>query len=868
MPSRSRYCLFAVELCLLLALFAPCAAEASGPAHTRVTAAAQTVTFANRYGVTDPHLPLYPSTMDTSLNGIRDAGGRWVRVMFAWSDMEQSKGNWLFTGADLAVQEAQQRGIKILGILGGAPSWANGGHEPNYPPNSSHMNDWKNYIHTLCSRYKGKISAWELWNEENISQFWQPTPNSAAYVSLVSQTTPTIRADDPNATIVMGGMAGLGYGYLHECLDAGVAKYVDALAYHPYPETIGGGTDPYEYYCRLAVSLVRSLISQHTTKHLGIWLTELGWGTGPSPVTKGVDEYTQACYLLRTFINYADTDVNRVIWYNIYDGFLDPYGLLRNDMSRKPSFNYYHVFQDVFGSATSSAKGAASYSCSDPSTLEAHSFNIAGGALALAVWKSDNAADSATLTMSSPNYGRPVTVDPATGAERTTQGVSVAADGRVSVRNLAVGKRPVILKFEPTTPHIAWYLAEGTTNWEFETYISIENLNNSEVNANVTYMTDTGKVAGPTVKMPAKSQATVFPKETLGSRDFSTMVTSREGKTIAVDRTMTWTGPGAASPEAHSSIGVTSPNKTWYLPEGSSNWGFECWLLVQNPGDTKANCQVTYMIEGEAPVQVTKSVPANSRSTFNMADDIGQKDASIKVTSDVPVIPERAMYRHNRREGHESTGTTSPAHDYYLAEGTTGWGFTTYVLVQNPGDENAQVTVTYMTSAGPMPQSAFEMPPHSRRTIRVNDTVTDKDLSTHVHSDKPIIAERAMYWDNGTGEACHDSIGTQSPHSIYYLPDGQTSDGRETWTLVQNPNSTEATVEISYLTPTGAGDVVFTDTLPANSRRTYSMADKLPNSRAAIKVASKTSGHKIIVERAMYWNSRGAGTDTIGGYSD
>jgi hypothetical protein len=28
------------------------------------------------------------------------------------------------------------------------------------------------------------------------------------------------------------------------------------------------------------------------------------------------------------------------------------------------------------------------------------------------------------------------------------------------------------------------------------------------------------------------------------------------------------------------------------------------------------------------------------------------------------------------------------------------------------------------------------------------------------------------------------------------------------------------------------------------------------------------SGKKIMVERAMYWNNRSAGTDTIGGYSD
>jgi len=44
------------------------------------------------------------------------------------------------------------------------------------------------------------------------------------------------------------------------------------------------------------------------------------------------------------------------------------------------------------------------------------------------------------------------------------------------------------------------------------------------------------------------------------------------------------------------------------------------------------------------------------------------------------------------------------------------------------------------------------------------------------------------------------------------------------------------------------------------------MADKLPNGRAAIMVTCKTAGKKVTVERSMYWNNRGAGTDTIGVY--
>ncbi|MFH1151311.1 MAG: S8 family serine peptidase, partial [Actinomycetota bacterium] len=294
-----------------------------------------------------------------------------------------------------------------------------------------------------------------------------------------------------------------------------------------------------------------------------------------------------------------------------------------------------------------------------------------------------------------------------------------------------------------------WYLAEGTTAWGFDTYISIENPNDTGVEARVIYMTATGAVSGGTVVLPALSQATVDPADTLGEADFSTKVEClTDGKSIAVDRTMTWTGEGADSPEAHTSVGVTAPAETWYLPEGSSAWGFETWLLIQNPNTEAVTATVTYMIEGADPVSVEKSVPAASRASFSMEDDIGEHDASIEVVADDPVIPERAMYKDDRREGHDSIGTTRAASTYYLAEGTTAWGFTTYVLVQNPNSAEATVTLTYMTDEGPEEQAPFTMPANSRRTVRVNDALPDKDFSTKVEADRGVIAERAMYWES------------------------------------------------------------------------------------------------------------------------
>jgi hypothetical protein len=176
-----------------------------------------------------------------------------------------------------------------------------------------------------------------------------------------------------------------------------------------------------------------------------------------------------------------------------------------------------------------------------------------------------------------------------------------------------------------------------------------------------------------------------------------------------------------------------------------------------------------------------------------------------------------------------------------------------------------------MTSSGAKAQAPFSLAANSRKTIRVNDVagMGNTDFSTQVHGTKPLIAERSMYWDNGTGEACHDSIGMASPHTTFFLPDGEAGSNVETWTLVQNPNSRPVTVDITYLTPSGTGNVTRPETIPANSRMTFGMqAHSHLTGRAAIKVTCKTTGKKIMVERAMYWFNRGAGTDTIGGFSD
>lgn len=451
-----RRCLTALLLLsLLLFISAAITAGAASPLSPQVNVIADE-TVGQRFGTQSSHIKLYdPATMDTELDAVRDAGIGWLRCDFAWFDLEYFQGAWNFSGTDRLVNEAGAKGIRVLGILGTSPPWANGGNNWNYPPTD--MAAWRNYVHTVALRYKGKVPAWEIWNEENIHAFWQPKPDSQAYVYLLAAASEEIRAVHPDATIVMGGVAGLDPAFLDKCLSLGAAAYVDAIAYHPYAETIGEEGQPPEatYWpkerlCRLIVEWVHNLVAKYSTKHLQVWITEVGWTTC-AEVPPGVDETTQASYLLRTMINYAGTDVNRVIWFNLRDTHeheIDRYGLLTREFAAKPSYGYYRTFMEVFGPAVFEATEIASFSCSVPATLEAHCFRERDGDLVLAAWKADDRADTLTVAIDDPSFADPVSIDPLDATEHPTPGISRDAEGRITVSGLAIGKTPVILRLD------------------------------------------------------------------------------------------------------------------------------------------------------------------------------------------------------------------------------------------------------------------------------------------------------------------------------------------------------------------------------------------------------------------------------------
>jgi IPT/TIG domain len=308
----------------------------------------------------------------------------------------------------------------------------------------------------------------------------------------------------------------------------------------------------------------------------------------------------------------------------------------------------------------------------------------------------------------------------------------------------------------------------------------------------------------------------------------------------------------------------TVANQTWYLAEGctgaNSDGSFETWILVQNPGGTPANVDLIFQIDSGQVHGPQEAVPARSRKSYRANDYVTSFNVSTKVNADRNIVCERAMYGNGRTWAHDSIGTTTPSTDWYLAEGCTNGGYETWVLVQNPGTAAANVALTYMTETGQVTGPTALIPPNSRMTFFVADTVNNEwSVSTRVTADSPVVAERAMYGNGRTW--AHESIGATAPAADWFLPEGCTRGDFKTWVLVQNPGGTPADINMVFQTDDGQVQGP-RETLPAHTRKTYDAHEYVDSWNVSTRV-SATSG-QVVCERAVYGNGQSWAHDSIG----
>jgi len=397
-----------------------------------------------------------------------------------------------------------------------------------------------------------------------------------------------------------------------------------------------------------------------------------------------------------------------------------------------------------------------------------------------------------------------------------------------------------------------WYVAEGSTWGGFETWILVQNPGTETAHVTFTYMTGEGEKEGPATDVPPGSRVSVNVADTVESFDVSTEVTS--DKPVVVERALYYNERQCAT----GSIGATDMGTNWYVAEGSSAGGFETWILVQNPGSEPAEVNLKYYTDKGMVFGPTITVQPGTRQSVNVADTVETIEVSTGVTSDNPVVVERALYYNERQCATGSVGATDTGTNWYVAEGSTWGGFETWILVQNPGSEPAEVNLTYQTGWGEVTGPALTVGAGCRQSVNVADTVETYTVSTQVASDNPVVVERALYYNNR--QCATGSVGAAFTGTIWYVAEGSTWGGFETWILVQNPGAQTAKVTLTYMTGEGELPGPAFELAPG-CRESVNVADTVETYDVSTQV---TSDKPVVVERALYYNNRQCATGSVG----
>ncbi len=276
-----------------------------------------------------------------------------------------------------------------------------------------------------------------------------------------------------------------------------------------------------------------------------------------------------------------------------------------------------------------------------------------------------------------------------------------------------------------------WYLAEGATHPGVEEWISLMNPNPAASDVKIKYMFSGGGTQVQEVPMAPMSRETIPVNAVVGAnKDVSAFVESSQP--IIAERPMYFLY-GNAWPGGDTQVGATEPGTTWMFAEGTTrrnaNDGyFDEWISIMNPGETGANVKLTYMFGGGAIQTGQKSVAAHSRETIKVNAAVGNdKDVSVKLQSDQPVVAERSVYFNyaNRISGGDvEMGCKAPGSTWYFAEGTTREGFEEWLTLQNPGSTATTATITFMFGDNTTGSKTVPLPAMSRTTVGINKSVS------------------------------------------------------------------------------------------------------------------------------------------------
>lgn len=164
------------------------------------------------------------------------AGARYFRCAFSWNGIERERDHYDWTFWDNLVAQAQQKHIGLIPYVAYSPRWAVRDDKEFWKQPPMDPQSYGDFMYRIASRYRGRVAAWEIWNEPDNRDYWTGTVEQ--FADLVKVAARRIREADPNAVLVLGGMSyGLSPFLKRLIVDDHIDRYVDVVALHAYPES-------------------------------------------------------------------------------------------------------------------------------------------------------------------------------------------------------------------------------------------------------------------------------------------------------------------------------------------------------------------------------------------------------------------------------------------------------------------------------------------------------------------------------------------------------------------------------------------------------------------------------------------------------
>lgn len=339
------------------------------------------------------------STLDARLDALKATNARVGRFDIFWSEVAPTKPanptdpadpayNW--TRADAAIGGMLARGIRPIVSVYSTPRWSSGGlFNPvtQFNPYAPGSGDYGRFMSAVATRYSGRyvvpqtgvklpeVRHYEVWNEPNLNIFFRKGSRTSlgAYLQLVREAYPAIKAADPRAIVIAGvggprstsGADGIGARqWLQGIVRSPLNVKFDAYSQHVYPSAAPNAfTKAFPSWS--SINEILATLDQRRAREIAaakgavakaklrrapkmrLFITEAGYTTLPTTYRKVVvSEAQQAQYLRQIFAlkQVRTPRVPVIVWFNKNDNPDWPGGLFREDGSAKPA---YAAFQSV-----------------------------------------------------------------------------------------------------------------------------------------------------------------------------------------------------------------------------------------------------------------------------------------------------------------------------------------------------------------------------------------------------------------------------------------------------------------------------------------------------------------------------------------